>query len=328
MHRFFWNIAIGLLLYAAIFLAAPLVADYFDNPLFIPVLRLQGVIIIVNAFGSVQISRLSKTLQFKVLAIRSLIAAIVGTAIGVGLVACGYGIWGLVWQAIVTSGVSVVLLWSIARWRPQMLFSWSAFRQMFGFGSYIFVSNICNTLYTNVQSFIIGKAFSVRDLGYYSQAQKLEQVPAEGTSSVLAQVLFPVYASIADDRGRHIDAVRKNMKVISFVTFPLMMLLIIVAFPLIRLMLTDKWIQSIPMFPDTLHSGYVHSGQCGQYRNIPLHRSRQDLLYPPDPQESRRACVYFRFSALWSLSILMGHRHNEHSDICHESLLHEPLLRL
>ncbi len=156
---FFWNIAIGLLLYAAIFLAAPLVADYFDNPLFIPVLRLQGVIIIVNAFGSVQISRLSKTLQFKVLAIRSLIAAIVGTAIGVGLVACGYGIWGLVWQAIVTSGVSVVLLWSIARWRPQMLFSWSAFRQMFGFGSYIFVSNICNTLYTNVQSFIIGKAF-------------------------------------------------------------------------------------------------------------------------------------------------------------------------
>lgn len=245
---FFWNIAIGLLLYAAIFLAAPLVADYFDNPLFIPVLRLQGVIIIVNAFGSVQISRLSKTLQFKVLAIRSLIAAIVGTAIGVGLVACGYGIWGLVWQAIVTSGVSVVLLWSIARWRPQMLFSWSAFRQMFGFGSYIFVSNICNTLYTNVQSFIIGKAFSVRDLGYYSQAQKLEQVPAEGTSSVLAQVLFPVYASIADDRGRHIDAVRKNMKVISFVTFPLMMLLIIVAFPLIRLMLTDKWIQSIPMF--------------------------------------------------------------------------------
>lgn len=129
-----------------------------------------------------------------------------------------------------------------------MRFSWESFRKMFKFGSLIFLSGICDTLYTNIQGFIIGKSFSVKDLGYYTQAHKLQTVPVQGTSSVLSQVLFPVYAAVADDRARHIGMVRKNVQLITFITFPIMLLLIVIAHPLIGLLYSDKWLPAVPLF--------------------------------------------------------------------------------
>ncbi|MBD5355787.1 MAG: lipopolysaccharide biosynthesis protein [Bacteroides sp.] len=244
---FLWNIGVAVILYTLIFVFAPQLGKYFDNPLLSPILRIQGIVIIINALCTIQTTRLTKQLDFKALAIRNLIATSVGSAIGISLVLLDYGVWGLVWQAIANSIVGCLLLWYVSKWRPQWIFSCSAFKGMFKFGSYIFLSGICNTIYLNIQSFIIGKVFSVKDLGYYSQAKRLEQVPVEGTSAVLSQVLFPIYSSIADNRQRHIEAVRKNIKIITYITFPIMVLLIVIAHPLIVGLFTDKWEPSVPM---------------------------------------------------------------------------------
>ena len=245
---FLWNIGVACLLYGLLFIFAPQLGAYFNNPLLGPILRAQGVIIIINGLCTIQTTRLTKNLDFKSLAIRNLIATCVGSLTGVALVLLDYGVWALVWQAIVNSVVGCMLLWYVSKWRPEWIFNKSSFMGMLKFGSYIFLSGICNTIYINIQSFIIGKAFSVKDLGYYSQAKRLEQVPVDGTSAVLSQVLFPVYSSIAEDRNRHIQAVRKNIKIITYITFPMMMLLIVIAHPLIVGLFTDKWEPSVPMF--------------------------------------------------------------------------------
>lgn len=245
---FIWNIVIATLLTVVLFFAAPYIALFFQIDRLCPVLRISSCILLVNALASVQMTRLTKTLKFKLIAIRTLAAAIISSAVGILLALLGCGIWSLVSQVIVNAIICSILIWILSKWKPSLSFSWKSLKRMFNFGSLIFISGICDTLYTNIQGFIIGKHFSINELGYYTQAKKLEYVPVQGTSSVLSQVLFPVYATVSQDRIRHIGIVRKNVRLITFITFPIMLLLIIIAHPLIEILFTAKWLPAVPLF--------------------------------------------------------------------------------
>lgn len=245
---FFWNIGISLIVYGILFLISGIIADYFSKPVLKPVLHLLGCVIVINSFSSIQNAKLSKELKFKTLAIRSIVGTSFGAIIGIILALKGFGFWSLVWQTISATIISVILLWTITNWRPSCLFSWISLKKMFRFGGYIFLSGIFEVVYSNFQSFVIGKFFSLRDLGFYSQAKKIERVPIEGTSSVLGQVLFPVYSFISHDYDRMKKMVRNNFNAITFITFPLMTFLIVLANPLFYIVLGEKWMSSVPMF--------------------------------------------------------------------------------
>ncbi|MDE6523354.1 MAG: lipopolysaccharide biosynthesis protein [Muribaculaceae bacterium] len=245
---FYWNLIVSIFLVVFLYVLAPAIAKYFDRPALTDLLRVESIILIVNSFCIVQTSRLMKFLQFNILAIRTISATLIAAMVGILLALNGFGVWSLVWQAITSSIVGAILLWSVTDWKPKFQYSWESFRNMFKFGAYISISSVCNTLYLNLQSFLIGKSFSISDLGYYSQAKKLEAVPVEGTASVLNAVLFPIYSTIVDDRERHIRLVRKNIQIITFLTFPLMLLLILVAPYIFPILFTNKWNESIPMF--------------------------------------------------------------------------------
>lgn len=245
---FYWNISVSVILIIILYFSAPSLGEYFGRDELCPTLRVMSIIMLINSLCTVQITRLMKLLRFKILALRTICAALISSVIGILLAWYGFGVWALVWQSIFSSLIGAILLWSCSGWTPALQYSWGSFRKMFKFGAYIFISSISNTLYENLQSFIIGKSFSIRDLGFYTQAKKIETVPVEGTSSVLNAVLFPVYSSIAHDRERHINMVRKNINIITYITFPLMLLLIVIAPDLFRILFTSKWDESIPMF--------------------------------------------------------------------------------
>lgn len=245
---FYWNIIVALVLMSIIYFMAPAIAAYFGNDVIVPILRIESIILIVNSFCLVQTARLMKYLKFKELAFRTLVASLCGSAIGILLAIKGFGVWSLVWQGITNSLAGSILLWRVSDWKPSLAFSWKAFKNMYKFGMMVFLSSIFYTIYINIQSFIIGKSFSVKDLGYFTQAKKLETVPVDGTASVLNTVLFPVYSSVASDRKRHKEIVRKNINIVSYLTFPLMSLLIVIAPSIIVLLYGHKWDYSIPMF--------------------------------------------------------------------------------
>lgn len=245
----FWiNLAVSVLLTGVLYAAAPAIAGYFNQKILCEILRIESVVIIINAFCVIQTARLTKLLQFKDLAVRTIVAATISSIVAVIMAYSGFGVWSLVVRDILNAAVGAMLLWSLCKWKPTWTFNWESFKSLFKFGSFIFISSVSNTIYLNIQSFIIGHAFSIKELGYYSQAKKLESVSVETTSSVVSQVLFPVYASIADQREYHRQMVRKNVRIITYLTFPLMMLLIVVAKPLLTILLTEKWASSIPMF--------------------------------------------------------------------------------
>ena len=245
---FYWNLVVAIVLMIATYFFAPLVGVYYNSSLLCDILRVQSCAFFINAFSIVQTAKLTKELNFKVLATRTIVATTIASVVAILLAFAGWGVWSLVAKEIINAIVGAILLWSFCKWRPIVGFSIRSFKKMFGFGSMIFISSIVDTIYRNIQSLIIGRAFSIKDLGYYTQAKKMEEIPIYGGTTVLTQVLFPVYSSIADQPDYMKTVVRKNVILVTFFSFPIMMLLILVAKPLLTILFTAKWSESIPLF--------------------------------------------------------------------------------
>ena len=245
---FYWNLAASVIFYAALFFSAPAIARFYNMPELCKILRVQSLGLIVVAFAHVQSNQLQKQLRFRELSMRTIIATIIGTIVSITMALLGYGVWSLVFGNLVSSIASVFLLWWMSSWRPTREFSWQSLRELFNFGGLMALSSLVETLYSNLQSLIIGKWYSAKDLGYYTQARKLEGIPTTALSQIVGSVSFPVFSSLQDDKVRLVSAVRRNIKAVTYLNFPLMVLLIIIARPLITLLYGAKWEPSIPFF--------------------------------------------------------------------------------
>lgn len=245
---FYWNIIAAVLMYGVLYLSAPAIAAFYRIPLLCDVLRVQGLSLIISSTYIVQANRLIKHLKFKLYSQITIVAVLVGTVVGIGLAYYGWGVWSLVVKEMVTVLVTGILLWVLCHWRPLLKFSIASFKSLFNYGFMIFLASFVNRLYENVQGLIIGRAFSAKDLGYYTQAKKLEEIPVSAFSDMITQVTFPVYASIADQKEYLKTIVQKNVKVVNYISFGIMSLLIVIAKPVFVILFTEKWIDSVPLF--------------------------------------------------------------------------------
>lgn len=256
---FYWNLGFAVIFYLILFAIAPFVADYYALPVLKPMLRVQSTVLIIQSFAIVQITTLQKQMNFKALAIRNMAAALAGTLIAIPMALRGFGAWSLVASAIIAAVVNVILLWIMSDWRPSAEFSFTSLKNLFSFGGLMLLSSLAETLFTNLQGLIIGKRFPAGNLGYYMQAKKLEEVPVTGLASIVNEVTFPAFATLQDDPDRLLTGVRKSIKSLAFINFPMMILLIIIAFPLITMLYGEKWETSVPYFQILCISGLVYS---------------------------------------------------------------------
>jgi O-antigen/teichoic acid export membrane protein len=256
---FYWNLVVAALFYLILFVSAPFIADYYALPLVKPLLRVQSLVLLIQSFSIVQYTQLQKQMNFKALAVRNMAAALAGTLIAIPLALRGFGAWSLVASAILASIVNVLLLWKMSTWRPSWEFSFDSLKTLFSFGGLMLLSSLAETLYTNLQGLIIGKRFSASDLGFFSQAKKLEEIPVTGLSSIVNDVTFPAFASLQDDPDRLLVGVRKSTKALTFLNFPMMVLLMIIAQPLICLLYGSKWEPSAPYFQILCISGLIYT---------------------------------------------------------------------
>lgn len=245
---FYWNIIAAVLIYGVLYLSAPAIAAFYRIPLLCDVLRIQGLSLIISSTYIVQANRLIKQLKFRLYSLVTIVAVLVGTVVGISLAYYGWGVWSLVVKEMVTVLVTGILLWVLCHWRPLLKFSITSFKSLFNYGFMILLASFVNRLYENVQGLIIGRAFSAKDLGYYTQAKKLEEIPVTAFSDMITQVTFPVYASIADQKEYLKTIVQKNVKVVNYISFGIMSLLIVIAKPVFVILFTDKWIDSVPLF--------------------------------------------------------------------------------
>ena len=245
---FWWNLGMAVLMYAILFVSAPAIANFYNIPLLCNVLRVQGFVLFIYAFNIVQRNQLRKNLNFKVLSIVTITTSLIALAVTIFMAYKGFGVWALVAQNLVMAAIPATVFWFFIKWRPIMSFSKQSFKELFGFGFYMFLTHLVNTFCSKLQGLLIGKLYSPATLGYFSKALNTERLASDSISSVMTQVTYPLYVKVQDDKPAMVNMIKRLTMTISYITFPLMMVLLLTAKPLFILLYSDRWLQSVPYF--------------------------------------------------------------------------------
>lgn len=274
---FYFNLFIGIILAGIFFFSAPLISNFYQQPILVPLTRVLSLNMIINAFSLVQLSMLRKNLEFKNSFIVSMIAVLISGIFSITAAYRGLGVWSLVIQNLSHSLAQAGSLWLINNWRPIGHFSFASLKSMFSFGSKLLVAGLIETIFKNLYQTLIGKGYSPSDVGYYSRASTMETAATVTTSMALGQVIFPAFSPYQDDNQTLKQVHGKTIKMSMFLHIPFMIGLIAIAEPLFLFLLTDKWANSIPYFQLLCVVGLVYPIQVQNY-NLFRIKGRSDLI--------------------------------------------------
>lgn len=254
-----WNVGFSIVVYIILFMAAPYIAQFYKIELLCPVLRVQGIIVIIGALQTVPVNILNKQMQFKKISIVTLITTIISLIVTIVMAYNGFGVWSLVAQSILSMAIPTIVYWVSSEWKPVLVFSTKSFKELFSFGVYMFLTSFMTKLVKNVQSLLIGRLYNASTLGYFSKAASTERLASTTISQVIGQVTYPLYSEMQDDKMRLGCTIQRGTIAIAYVTFPLMSLLILIAKPLFLILYTEKWMESVTYFQVLCLSGMA---QC------------------------------------------------------------------
>lgn len=245
---FYFNFFISIFLYLILYISSAGIASFYKEPQLVNLLRFLSLIVIINSFGLIQRTILTKKLDFKTQTIVNFISSILSGLLAILLAYRGFGVWSLVVRTIIMQLIQSVLFMLLNKWKPSFIFSINSFKRLFGFGSKLLASEILNTLYNNLYYLLIGKFYSPRELGYYTNAQKIRDAASSSITTSVQKVSYPVLSTLQEENSRLIFAYKKIIKNTVYVTFPIMLGLAAIADPLFNLLLGEKWNQAIIYF--------------------------------------------------------------------------------
>lgn len=244
-----FNIAVSLILYAILYVSAPLIAMCFQNDArIIPLSRVLFISLILNALSIIQTNRLTKAMTVKMIAVANSISLIIGGVVGIVLAVLGFGAWAIVWQTIANSGIKTIVLWTSSNWRPLWKFSFKSLRSYFSIGSKMMVTSFLSIIFQNIYSFLIGNRVNLTALGYYTQSDKWSKMPVASLSQVLTSTFLPPLSAVQDDPMRFRAIMSKINRFTAYILFPALLGLAAMATPIFHTLFGTKWDPSIILF--------------------------------------------------------------------------------
>jgi O-antigen/teichoic acid export membrane protein len=244
---FYYNLAVAVFFYVLLYVCAPLIAGFYNQPQLIILTRVLSINVIFNSLSLVQQTRLKINLDFKTQAIVSFISVALSGALGIYAAYHDMGVWALVIQSSSLALSRALLLMYFNRWMPMLVFSVESFKQLFGFSFKLLIAGIASTIFNNIYSILIGKVFSPKDTGFYTRARQYPELLSDTITSILQGVTFPILASIQDNRDRLISIFSRVMRVTVFLVIPSLSLFALLSEPFIRYFLTEKWMPVVPL---------------------------------------------------------------------------------
>ena len=243
---FFFNLVVSVALALLLCALSPLIASFYHQPLLEGLTKVMALPMVINAFNLVQRTRLTIQLNFGLLAKIGVTAALVQGATGVAMAYNGFGVWSIAWAQVAGALTSCLLCWILSGWKPSKGFSSAAFKRMFGYGSKLLTSSLIDTVWNNIYPLIIGKFYTPASLGYFTRAHGYATLPSATITDVVSRVTFPILSEMQHDKQQLQKSYNQMLLLTAFFMFPLMIGIATLAEPLIRLMLTDKWIPCVP----------------------------------------------------------------------------------
>jgi O-antigen/teichoic acid export membrane protein len=274
---FYFNIVVAIGFYLALFFASPYIAQFYNMPILEDVTKVVALSLIITGFTAIQRTRLTIDLRFQTQALISVISLLVTGAVGLILAYLGFGVWALVFQALAGQLISSICIWYCSRWMPKLIFSKTSFKQLFGFGSKLLCSSLINTIYGNLYTLVIGKAFSPADVGFYNKGNEYALLPTQAMQDMTLKVNYPILAKMQDDNERLLRAYRKLLRTPLFLLYPVLTVIAVTAEPLIEVMIGPKWLPCVPIL-QVLCFGYMFSPLTHINLNLLYVKGRTDLV--------------------------------------------------
>lgn len=243
---FYVNIVFCCSLYALMWVAAPLIAGFYRDPLLVPYIRVLSLTIVVSGIKNVQQAYVSRNMLFKKFFFATLGGTIGAAVIGITMALNGFGVWALIAQQLFNLTVDTLILWITVPWRPKRLFSWERLGTMFSYGWKLLVSTLLDTGYNNLRQLLIGRVYTRADLAYYNQGDKFPTIIIVNINQSIDSVLLPAMSHDQDDRTRVRDMTRRAIKISTYMMGPLLAGMAACADSIVHLILTDKWILCVP----------------------------------------------------------------------------------
>ena len=265
---FIVNLGMSLLLYAAVYLCSPFIADFFQREELVLLTRVSSLGLVIGALSLVQQTRLTKRIDFKSQTKITLVASVASGVIGIVMALLGFGVWALVAQTLSNQALRTILLWLVNKWIPQLRFSKDSFHDLFGFGWKMMLSGLLDTVWKELYQVIVGKFYSPATLGQYTRSKQFSKLFSGNLTSIIQRVTYPVLSNIQDDKERMVAAYRKMIKTTMFITAIGMFFLGAIAEPLLYCLIGPKWHEAATYLPLICISGSTY----------PLHAMNLNML--------------------------------------------------
>ena len=241
---FIFNLVMSLVLYGLMFICAPLIADFFGRKELVALTRVSSLGMIIGALATTQRTRLIKRIDFKTQTKITIISAVVRGVVGITAAFIGWGVWALVAQELTATTLSTILLWHYNRWIPNLRFSVTSFKELFGYGSKLLVSSLIDTLWKEAYQVVIGKCYTPATLGQYTRATMFSNLFSSNLTNIIQRVSFPVLSEIQEDRSRLKSGYQRIIKITMLISFSCMLMLAAIAKPMIIVLIGEKWTQA------------------------------------------------------------------------------------
>lgn len=265
----FWlSFIVSLVLYATVFAAAPLVADFYEMDYLTWPLRGLSLLLIVNAYNAVQVALVQRSMEFRKIFTATIFSVVVSGALGIGSALAGAGLWALVIQQLSYQVLNCLALARQVMWVPRFIFNGQRAKVLFRFGWKLLVSGLLDTGYSSVSDLVIGKQFSASSLGFVSQGKKYPQALGSMLDGAIQPVMLSAVAHVQSDLGQVRRLVRRALKTSTFLIVPSMTLFAVCAEPIVRLLLGELWLPAVPFL----------QMYCVVYMLLPIHTTNLQAL--------------------------------------------------
>ena len=240
------SLGIAGVIYAGLFAAAPMIAQFYEMPDLVMPFRALCLILFPGALNSVQIAVVSRKMEFKKVFMGNIAGIVIAGVVGIVLAYAGAGLWSLVAQSVLNITITCVVMWAMVPWKPRLVCNWSRVATLFSYGWKLLAAALLEAVYTDLRSMVIGKKYDSSTLGYYNRGKQFPQFIINGINGAVQSVLLPAMSAEQDDKTQVKALMRNSIMLSSYIIFPMMAGLAGVAAPLIELLLTDKWLPAVP----------------------------------------------------------------------------------
>jgi teichuronic acid exporter len=255
---YFFNVSVCLFFFLLYFFSAPFIARFFGEPELVNIMRVISLNLILNSLCYVHQIKLIKAIEFRQQTFLNFSGSLASGIIGLSMAILGYGYWALIFQTLIGTIFNMLGLWFIVRWKPIFVFSVNSFLEQFKFGSKVFLQGLFESIFREIHSTVIGRTFHTTALGNYSRGQKFYELFIVETGLAINKVLYPTMVKKTDEQDKHKSAYAITYNILFFIVAPLSMFLILLSEPIIRVLLTDKWINALPFMQLYFIAGFIY----------------------------------------------------------------------